>query len=381
MLVHVLILNYNGRSLLAECLPSVVRAAAASRHRCEVAVIDNASTDDSVAWLAEHFPEVHVIRRLNRGLSSYNDVVALLPGRIAVLLNNDVKLDESCLDPLIRPLLAEESDCFMTAPKCYRFDAVSYEGFRTAVLWRWGLVRATALFPGHRLGIDQPGPTASAGAALAVDCRKFLELGGFDPLYLPGRLEDLDLAFRAFLRGYQACYVPEALAWHQGMATFAARFGQVGCDRLALRNTLLFEWKNLRHPAHVARALLGLAVRWTWEVARAPWLPPEGRWTLSGALAEAIRRWLAVRAGADEDVDGGASSGERFSRPVGRLGREREFFTRFSPERMTTRPAEPATGGVGHAALARAARGQVTPCPVPAGLALNERSRKVCQSR
>src|SRR3972149_4941748 len=100
MLVHVLILNYNGRSPLAECLPAVVCAAAASRHRCEVAVIDNASTDDSVAWLAEHFPEVRVIRRPNRGLSSYNDVVALLPGRIAVLLNNDVKLDAGCLDPL-----------------------------------------------------------------------------------------------------------------------------------------------------------------------------------------------------------------------------------------------------------------------------------------
>ena len=106
MLLHLIILNYNGRHLLAECLPSVVAAARASRHRCEVVVIDNDSADDSVVWLEEHYPEVRVVRRPNRGLSSYNEVVAGLPGPVAVLLNNDIKLDEHCLDPLVEPLLA-----------------------------------------------------------------------------------------------------------------------------------------------------------------------------------------------------------------------------------------------------------------------------------
>lgn len=367
MLVHLLILNYNGRSLLAECLPTVVRAAGASRHRCDVAVIDNASTDDSIAWLAREYPQVRVIRRPNRGLSSYNDVVATLPGRIAVLLNNDVKLDEQCVDRLVRPLVAERSDCYMTAPKCYQFDATSYEGFRTAILWRWGLVQATALFPGHAQAIDQPGPTASAGAVMAVDCRKFLELGGFDPLYLPGRLEDLDLSFRAYLRGYYACYVPEALSWHRGMATFGACFGREGCDRLALRNTLLFQWKNLRHPGHVVRALLGLALRGSWEIAVSPWRPPGRRWTLCGAMAEAIRRWWAVRSAGSDGVDGGDSSGDPFSRPAGRVRREWEFFTRFSPEKMSLPSTQPAGNDLGHEALTR-----VVPRPAPPEFAFHK---------
>jgi len=370
MLVHLLILNYNGRALLAECLPSVLRAARASRHRCEVAVIDNDSSDGSVAWLAEHFPDVHVVRCPNRGLSSYNEVVASLPGRIAVLLNNDVKLAEDCLDPLLRPLVAEQSDCFMTAPRCYRFDETTYEGFRTAVLWRWGLVQATALFPGHERWVDQPGPTASAGAVMAIDCRKFVELGGFDPLYLPGRLEDLDLAYRGFLQGYCACYVPEALSWHQGMATFAKCFGRSGCDRLALRNTLLFEWKNLRHPADVARALAGLAARWVIEVATAPGLTPGRRWPLTSAMAAAVRRWQEARAEAR------ASSARPFARPDGRLRREREFFGRFSLGRMTSGPAEPARNGADDAAPAEA-----MDCSSAPALALRERSRKVYQSR
>lgn len=350
MLVHLVILNYNGRALLPECLPSVLCAARASRHRCEVSIIDNDSSDDSVAWLAEHFPAVPVIRCSNRGLCSYNELVESLPGRIAVLLNNDVKLDEKSIDPLVEPLLAEESDCFMTAPMCRQFDDTTYEGFRTAVLWRWGLIQATARFPGHEAAIDQPGPTASAGAVMAIDCRKFLELDGFDPLYLPGRLEDLDFAFRGFLRGYWACYVPESLSWHKGMATFAARFGHAGCDRLALRNTLLFQWKNLRAPVHVVRCLMGLLVRWGLEVASMPWQSPEQRWTLTGALAAAVRQ----QSGIDDGI------GTRWSRPKGKRRREREFFRRFSPERMAPMATETPTtetgtghGSQGHGSVSR----------------------------
>jgi N-acetylglucosaminyl-diphospho-decaprenol L-rhamnosyltransferase len=243
------------------------------------------------------------------------------------------------------------------------------------VLWRWGLVQATALFPGHGRAIDWPGPTASAGAVMAVDRRKFVELGGFDPLYLPGRLEDLDFSYRAFLQGYYACYVPEALAWHRGMATFAECFGAEGCDRLALRNTLLLEWKNLRHPAHVARALFGLAVRWTLEVAGAPWAAPGRRWTLTGAMGEAVRRWRAARAVAARPAGEEKSSGNSFARPRGKLRREREFFERFSPKRMT---AEPASNGKRHATLLEATASRTTGSPVSGRPAFGDRSRKVC---
>ncbi len=62
MLIPILVLNYNGRSLLAECLPTVVRAAQQSQHRCQVIVIDNDSSDDSVEWLEQKCPEIRVIR-------------------------------------------------------------------------------------------------------------------------------------------------------------------------------------------------------------------------------------------------------------------------------------------------------------------------------
>lgn len=343
MEVHLLILNYNGRRLLGECLPSVLEAADNSRHRCRVAVIDNSSTDDSTAWLAERFPGVRVIGRPNRGLCSFNDVVPDLNGTVAVLLNNDIKLHPGCVDPLVGPLL-QRSQCFMTAPMCRRIDDGQYEGFRTAVRWRWGLVQATALYPGHQPTSLRPGLTASAGAALAVDCRKFVELGGFDPLYLPGRLEDLDFAFRGYQAGYHGRYVPEAVVYHRGMATFGPALGRAGCDRLALRNTLLLQWKNLRHPLHIARQLVGLPVRLAVDLCRAPWVPRRRRIVLVGAFCGALLRLGRLRSG---------------PQPAGgTIRREREFFRRFHPRRMAATAGEQSAA----AAPVSAKRTSKVPC-------------------
>jgi GT2 family glycosyltransferase len=313
MPIHVLVLNYNGRRLLSECLPSVLAAAQKATPACRVSVIDNSSTDDSVAYLTSAFPHVPISRRPNRGLCSFNDVLAELAEPVAVLLNNDIKLAPDCLDRLAAPLLGPQSgpsSCFMTAPLCWQFDGRTYEGFKTAVCWRWGLVQATALFPRHEQRIAQAGWTASAGAALAVDRRKFLALGGFDPLYLPGRLEDLDFAFRGYQAGYHARYVPEAVAYHLGMGTFGPVFGREGCDRLALRNTLLFQWKNLRHPWHRLRHGAGLAARLMLDACR-------GRQTTLHALQEAWQRWQE----ASPTVQPGQGS----------LRREWDFFRRFHP--------------------------------------------------
>jgi len=321
MFVHLLILTYNGRPLLAECLPSVLAAAENSQHRCRVTVIDNDSTDDSLAWLSEQFPQVSIIRQPNRGLCSLNDVVAGLAGSdgaVAMLLNNDIRLHRDCVDPLVAPL-ADDPVCFMTAPLCWLPDERTYEGFKTAVRWRFGLVQATALYPGHETSIRRPGLTASAGAAMAVDCRKFAELGGFDPLYLPGRLEDLDFAFRAYQAGYHARYVPAAVAYHHGMATFGKVFGQAGCDRLALRNTLLFQWKNLRHPGHLARQLFGLPIRLIRDVCRAPWVDGQRRWEFTRALIAAAARIGHLH--------------RSTYRTKGTRQRERQFFRQFAEKR------------------------------------------------
>lgn len=326
MTIPLVVLNYNGRRLLAECLPSLLHAARQSRHDCPVVVIDNGSVDNSVDYLRVMFPQVQVFEQPNRGLCSYNDVLPRISGHAAILLNNDVKLAEDAIDPLVEPLLAGEhrsSCCFMSAPRCLLFDGVGHEGLQAAVRWRWGLVEATAYFPGYERAKLLPGLTAAAGPVMAVDRERFLELGGFDPLYLPGRLEDLDFAYRGYAAGYYARYVPESIAFHKGQASFNAAIGSAACDALALRNTLLFQWKNLRRPQHIARLVAALPLRLAFDAFRAPFAPREARWAFTRAFLAALGR---LRECLQSPL-----------KPRCSWRTEREFFEHFDAEQMAAK--------------------------------------------
>jgi GT2 family glycosyltransferase/phosphatidylglycerophosphate synthase len=321
VVIDVFVLNFNGRPLLAECLSSIVQAAASSRYRCRVTVIDNASTDDSVEWLRREHPMIAVRSMANVGLCSFNEVVLESEAPVCVLLNNDVKAAEDALDVLVEPLLSSSSNeepLALTAPRCYLFDGTTHEGLKTAVTWRYGLVQATSHFEGAAEAASQPGPTASAGAVLAVNRAAFLELGGFDPLYFPGRIEDLDFGFRAFQAGYRSHYVPGSVFFHRGAATFGAAFGRDGCDHLALRNTLLFQWRRLRHPWHLVRQIAWLPVRIVRDVVRAPFVPIGKRWAFCRAAVEAAKLTRSARR----------------IEPAQNSGRERDFFLRHSPEAL-----------------------------------------------
>jgi len=292
--ILVCVLNYNGRALLERCLPSVVAAAHRSRHACHVVVVDNASTDDSASFVSASFPRVGWLPQPNHGLASFNYVLARSHAQIALLLNNDICLHPESIDPLVAPLVPGtpqyQSDCFLTAALCRTPDAKQYDGQQTAVRWRWGLVQATAQFPGHDEVFREPSYTASAGAAVAVHRTTFLDLGGFDALYWPGRLEDLDLCYRAYRQGWHARHVPAALAEHVGAATFQ-QLGPSTNQHLALRNTLLFQWRHLHHPWHIAREALGLTARLCADAACAPFTSCEQRWRTARALGDAIRIW------------------------------------------------------------------------------------------
>jgi len=278
---QILVLNYNGRALLEECLPSVVEAARRSPVPCGVTVVDNDSADDSLAWLAANHPGVNVVRRPNRGLASFNDVLMEMDEPVALLLNSDVKLDPDSIAPLLRPF-DEHADALFTAPLCWTFDGQTYEGMRTRVRTRYGLVQGMSRVPDHREHIHRADLTAAAGPVLAVHRERFLALGGYDPIYFPGRIEDLDLGFRGWMAGLKGYYVPESVAYHKGFATFAPELGENRCDGLAIRNTLIFAWKNLK-GRRLANHLAWLAVR----------LARGGR-SFRRAFVEAAARWPEV---------------------------------------------------------------------------------------
>lgn len=258
---HILVLNYNGRALLGECLPSIVEAAARAPVPCPVTVVDNGSTDGSLEELARSWPGVGVVREPNHGLASFNRVLARLDEPVVFLLNNDVKLAPDAVAPMLAAF-DEHDDALFSAPQCWTFEGDEYEGMRTRVRTRFGLVQGMCRVPGHESSVDVPDLTAAAGPILAVDRGRFLAIGGYDPLYFPGRIEDLDLGFRGWMAGWKGYYIPASLAYHRGFGSFGPAFGKSGCDRLAARNSLLFAWKNLsglRLASHLAWLPIRLA--------------------------------------------------------------------------------------------------------------------------
>jgi GT2 family glycosyltransferase len=309
---HILVLNYNGRELLAECLPSIARAAEVAPVSCAVSVVDNGSTDGSIEYLQRTWPRIGIIHEPNRGLASFNEVLERRDEPIVLLLNNDVKLAPDAVAPLFAAF-AEHDDALFAAPQCWSFDGRTYEGMRTRVRSRFGLVQGMCRVPGHKALIDRTDLTAAAGPVLAVHVGRFLKLGGYDPIFFPGRIEDLDLGFRGWMAGWKGYYVPRAIAYHQGFGTFLPAFGDRGCDELAARNTLIFTWKNL-HGLRLAGHLAWLPLRLLHGVAT-------GRATFARAFANALTRAheVAEARRAVYNVLG----------PVGWVARQEAYFRRF----------------------------------------------------
>lgn len=304
---RILVLHHNGPDLLAECLPTVIEAARSCPTPCAVSVIDNASTDGSCDQFDRDWPGVELVREPNRGLASFNEVLKRCSEDVVLLLNNDVKLAPDSVWPLARAVL-EHDDALFSAPQCWTFDGQHYEGMRTRVRRRRGLVQGMCRVPGHERLADRPDLTAAAGPVLAVHRQRFLQLGGYDPLYFPGRIEDLDLGFRGWMAGWKGHYVPEAMAWHKGFGSFGPAFGAAGCDRLAIRNTFLFCWKNLEGNAlrsHLAWLMVRLASS------------PFRRTGEFAAFLEAVGRWKAIRR-------------DRIAPRDERLRRQHAFFERFA---------------------------------------------------
>jgi GT2 family glycosyltransferase len=262
---HILVLNYNGRGWLDECLPSILEAAARSPVPCGVTVVDNGSSDGSREYVLDRWPSVCLVREANLGLASFNRVLERLDEPVVLLLNSDVKLEPGAVGPLV-DVFKDHADALFSAPLCWAFDGHTYEGMRTRVRQRFGLVQGMCRVPGFEHAMKAADQTAAAGPVLAVNRRRFLALGGYDPIYFPGRIEDLDLGFRGWMAGFRGYYVPESVAYHRGFGTFEAELGQRRSDRLASRNTLIYMWKNtagirlLTHvlwlPVRLARALV-----------------------------------------------------------------------------------------------------------------------------
>ncbi|MFA5008036.1 MAG: glycosyltransferase [Candidatus Omnitrophota bacterium] len=243
MKINIAILNYNGKKLLEECLPSILEAAHNSRLKPKVTVLDNRSNDTSVEFLKKEFPEVNIyIAKENKVYCSYNEFFKNVDDDVVVILNSDIKVDKNFLDPLIKNF--KDPDVFFVSSRMYYFDGVTYQGDKSKAVIRLGIISADTRFKGYKTLIMDKAFTFSTGNG-AFHRKKFLELGGFDELYLPGRYEDVDFCFRGWKEGFKGIYEPESITYHKGYASFKAAFSDREIQKTVFRNSLLFMWKNI----------------------------------------------------------------------------------------------------------------------------------------
>lgn len=301
--VQIIVLNYNGREILPKCLPSLAEAARSSRFPTGLTILDNRSTDHSPEWVKGNFPEVRVVTApKNRFLVSYNDYLKMIPDDIVILLNNDIRVEKNFVDPLVR-IFQETPDIFLASPQCFSFDGKKYAGGRSKAEIRGGLFWSSAIFPGYEAQTAKGGYTFASGFG-AFNRKRFLALGGYDDLYLPGIMEDADLSFRAWRGGYRSYYVPESRVYHLGQASFEKAFGKKKVMALAHRNAFLFLWKNISDPALLFEHLLLLIPRLLLSLVRGKTEFTLGFFTALPKLGEALKKRAIpkIRARSDREI-------------------------------------------------------------------------------
>jgi GT2 family glycosyltransferase len=243
-LTSIIIVNWNGREHLARCLPSLMRQTC---NDFETIIVDNGSSDNSVDFVRQHYPEIRLLENnQNLGFAGPNNqAIRAAQGRYILTLNNDTEVPPDWLQILVS---AAESH-----PEMGAFASLVVFDDRRHMIDSAGLsVTLAGIGCQNRLGeavrtVCEPEEIFGACAAAALYRRELLDdVGLFDEDYF-AYYEDVDLAWRARLRGWRTLLVPQAVVYHVHSATGgrASPFK----EKLITRNKVWTTLKNYPFPA------------------------------------------------------------------------------------------------------------------------------------
>jgi GT2 family glycosyltransferase len=283
--VSAVVLNYNGRDLLEVVLPSL----AAQKYRdFETVVVDDSSTDDSVSYIHETWPEVRVVSAgvTNVGVAAaLNVAVGTATGEFVALLNNDIELDPHWLGELVGAL-DRHPEAGTVAGKLLNYrrrDLLDGAGdIFTRAAMGWGRGAGTPDEGQYDVEEEVFAPTAGAGL-YRVDA--LADVGLFDESFV-AYFEDVDWGLRAQWAGYRSRYVPTAIGYHMGRQTTKGDQNPLYFElqrrntlavviknvpvRFLLRNAHIVIWNHLLSVAYSARAgMLHVHLRAFYAAARA----------------------------------------------------------------------------------------------------------------
>jgi GT2 family glycosyltransferase len=280
-LISIIIPHLNGKHHLDDCLGSLRQQ---NFTDFEVILADNGSTDGTQAYVRESYPEVRLLELWeNQGFTgACNAGFAASKGEIVILLNNDTETDPQWLQEIYEAF-QRHPQAGSIASKMLLFD--QRDIFHTAgdFYWVGGVPGNRGVWQQDSGQYDQEEPVFSACGGAAAYRRTMIEEIGFldDDFYFS--CEDVDLAWRAHLRGWQVIYEPTAVVYHKLKASGG---GSVNSSYYDGRNFLYLIWKN--YPSSLLRRNWKAILRAQLSISSAAlrsWRGEEARARLRGQIA------------------------------------------------------------------------------------------------
>ncbi|WP_036385202.1 glycosyltransferase family 2 protein [Muricauda sp. MAR_2010_75] len=247
MKIAVVILNWNGEPLLKQFLPSVM----AHSTGADIYVVDNASTDGSVAFLKKEYPTIGIVQNSENGgfAKGYNDGLKHIEADIYCLLNSDVEVSQNWLEP-IREAFSNFPEAAIIQPKILDLKNREYFEYAGAAggfidMLGYPFCRGR-IFQALEKDEGQYNDTTeifwATGACMFIKSKVFNALGGFDEDYFAHQ-EEIDLCWRAKNAGHKVLYVGKSHIYHLGGSTLSNMNPKK--TFLNFRNSLYSITKNL----------------------------------------------------------------------------------------------------------------------------------------
>ena len=238
--------------MMERFLPSVMEHSISDGNiNVSVVVADNGSTDDSVAFVREHYPQVQlVLLDKNYGFAEgYNKALAQVEADYYVLLNSDVECTSHWIEPVVE-MMEREPRVAIAQPKLMMYDqkdTFEYAGGAGGFIDRYGYPFCrgrlfSTLEKDHGQYDDECDLFWATGAAMFVKASVFHELSGLDGDFF-AHMEEIDFCWRALNRGYDVRYCPASVLYHVGGGTLPKT--SPFKTRLNFRNNLSMLYKNL----------------------------------------------------------------------------------------------------------------------------------------
>lgn len=246
--ISVVIPNYNGINLFPQTLPSLFNALESSGQPYEVIIVDDCSTDDSVNFLKENFPQISVlVNEINRGFApTINRGGFHAKFELIFLLNSDIKLEPNYFEPLLTYFDKPETFGVMGRIINWDNDGVqdeakypSFQGAKIKTFVNYRIPQSSMQEGIYTMYLS--------GAEALVSREKFLLLGGFDEIFAPYYIEDFELSLRAWRLGWNCYYEHNAVCRHKTSSSIKLKSKKEQIQAIYYRNKLFL------HAIHLTK--------------------------------------------------------------------------------------------------------------------------------